>query len=363
MHLIHAWLKRQLSNPQIVILIAILLTCFVIIFGLGRMLVPFFAGIIIAYLLDGIIRPVTRRGIPRIGAVSTVFLIFMLALIFSFLWLIPMLIKQITQLVQQLPSMIAEIQNLLMQLPEKYPKLISNEQINEIIIGIRQELTTWGQKILTTSASSVVGFITIIVYLIIVPILVFFFLKDKDKIIKWFTGFLPKERPLVTNVWNDVNMQIGNYIRGKTFEIIIVWAGSYLIFTILGLQYAMLLSMVVGLSVMIPYVGAAVVTIPVLMVAYFQWGFSSQLLYVLIAYLIIQALDGNVLVPLLFSEVVNIHPVATIASILVFGGLWGFWGVFFAIPLATLIQAILKAWPRQVEVDIESSQMVKKTTE
>jgi putative permease len=63
------------------------------------------------------------------------------------------------------------------------------------------------------------------------------------------------------------------------------------------------------------------------------------------AYLVIQALDGNVLVPLLFSEVVNLHPIAIIVAILVFGGLWGFWGVFFAIPLATLVQAVLKAWP------------------
>jgi putative permease len=59
-------------------------------------------------------------------------------------------------------------------------------------------------------------------------------------------------------------------------------------------------------------------------------------------------LDGNVLVPLMFSEAVNLHPVAIIVAILVFGGLWGFWGVFFAIPLATLVQAVLNAWPRNV---------------
>lgn len=351
MHLISAWFKRQFSNPQVVILIAILLTGFLIIFGFGSMLLPFFASIVIAYILDGIVRSIARRGVPRIGAVIAVFLFFMFALVFSLVWLVPLLIKQVTQLFQQLPSMIAETQSLLLQLPERYPKLVSTEQINEILAGVRQELTSWGHKVLTTSVSSVVGLITIIVYLILVPLLVFFFLKDKDKIIQWFTGFLPKERPLVTHVWNDVNLQIGNYIRGKTIEILIVWAVSYTVFSLLGLQYAILLSMVVGISVIIPYIGAAVATIPVLMVAYFQWGFTPPFLWVLIAYLIIQALDGNVLVPLLFSEVVNIHPVATIASILVFGGLWGFWGVFFAIPLATLIQAILKAWPRQSQVE------------
>ena len=66
---------------------------------------------------------------------------------------------------------------------------------------------------------------------------------------------------------------------------------------------------------------------------------------VVVAYLVIQALDGNVLVPLLFGEVVSLHPIAIIVAILVFGGLWGFWGVFFAIPLATLVNAVIRAWP------------------
>jgi len=97
--------------------------------------------------------------------------------------------------------------------------------------------------------------------------------------------------------------------------------------------------------VLVPYVGATVVTIPVLLVAYVQWNWGNEFLYLTTVFLIIQALDGYVLVPLLFSEVVNLHPVAIIVAILFFGGIWGFWGVFFAIPLATLVQAVMVAWP------------------
>jgi len=121
---------------------------------------------------------------------------------------------------------------------------------------------------------------------------------------------------------------------------------SYAAFYTLGLNYSMLLGLVVGLSVIVPYIGASVVTVPVLLIAWFQWGWTSQFAWVAGAYFVIQALDGIVLVPLLFSEVVDLHPVGIIVAILVFGGLWGFWGVFFAIPLATLVQAILSAWPR-----------------
>jgi putative permease len=125
----------------------------------------------------------------------------------------------------------------------------------------------------------------------------------------------------------------------------IVGVVTYTTFLFFDMQFALLLGVLNGLSVLIPYIGATVVTFPIALVAIFQFGFGPDLAWVMGAYLLIQALDGNVLVPLLFSEVVNLHPIAIIVSILLFGGLWGFWGVFFAIPLATLVQAVLKAWP------------------
>ena len=176
--------------------------------------------------------------------------------------------------------------------------------------------------------------------------LVFFILKDKDQLIEWFKSYLPAERHLVSLVWADVEAQIANYVRGKAGEIVIVGAVSYITFISLGLQYSALLATMVGFSVLIPYIGAAVITVPIALVAYFQWGWGWSFGQVMIAYAIIQALDGNVLVPLLFSEALNLHPVAIIVAILVFGGMWGFWGIFFAIPLATVVQAVLKAWPR-----------------
>ncbi|MFT5482460.1 MAG: putative permease, partial [Halieaceae bacterium] len=123
--------------------------------------------------------------------------------------------------------------------------------------------------------------------------------------------------------------------------------------TWMGLNYAALLALLVGVSVVIPYIGATVVTIPVALIALVQWGISPEFLTLLFVYLVIQALDGNVLVPLLFSEAVDLHPVAIIFAVVLFGGLWGLWGVFFAIPLATLVKAVLDAWPKQ-EASLET---------
>src|SRR5690606_38694530 len=130
----------------------------------------------------------------------------------------------------------------------------------------------------------------------------------------------------------------------------IIWGMSYALFAVLDLQYAVLLSFLVGVSVIIPYVGAVIVTIPIEIVGYFQWGFGSEWMWLMGLYFVIQALDANVVVPILFSEVVDLHPIAIIIAVLFFGGIWGVWGVFFAIPLATLVQAVIKAWPSPAEV-------------
>ena len=120
-------------------------------------------------------------------------------------------------------------------------------------------------------------------------------------------------------------------------------------------QVQVLLSALVGFSVLVPYLGALAMTVPIAIVAYAQWGFEAQTVWVLIAYTVLQVIDGNILVPILFSEAVNLHPVAIIAAVLFFGGVWGFWGVFFAIPLATVVHAVINAWPRERarEVDVE----------
>jgi putative permease len=350
MRLITEWFKRTFSDPQIVFLTLILSIGFAIILTMGDMLAPVLASAVIAYLLEGLVVVLEDRGMPRPLAATIVFFAFVLFLVLVLFGLLPLLSRQVTELEQQLPNMIAEGEKALIALPERFPEVVSLKQAEEMLDAVRREIASYGQEVLSMSVSSVVGVLTILVYLVLMPMLVFFFLKDKDIIMNWFGGFMPGERGLADAVWREVDRQIANYVRGKFWEIVIVWAATLLAFSFFGLQYAMLLSVLVGLSVVVPYVGATVVTFPVVMVAWFQWGWGPDFIWVTVSYLVIQALDGNVLVPLLFGEVVNLHPIAIIVSILVFGGLWGFWGVFFAIPLATLVNAILRAWPSRRSV-------------
>jgi putative permease len=349
MELLKDWFRRSFSDPQVVILGLVLVIGFAIIVGLGKWLAPMFASIVIAYLLEAVVSRLEKTGMPRLPAVIIVFLLFITVLLFLTFGLVPIVIRQLTALVQQFPNYIAQGQEMLKQLPQAYPQLISEDQIQIIITQLGQEMAVWGQQALSWSLASVASVIGLVVYLVLVPVLVFFLLKDKSLMVDWIANYLPKERTLVNRVWTESEAQIANYVRGKVTEIVIVGSVTYITFIILDLDYSALLATLVGFSVLVPYIGAAVATIPIALIAFFQFGWGWDFGQVIIAYAIIQALDGNLLVPLLFSEVVNLHPVAIILAILVFGGIWGFWGIFFAIPLATLVKAVLNAWPRQQE--------------
>ena len=344
------WIQRYFSDEEAVVLAVLLVLAFTAVLTLGGMLAPVLAGMVLAYLMQGLVVTLERLRMPGGVAVGLVFALFMGVLMVFIVVVVPLLWHQLITLFNELPGMLAKWQSLLLLLPERYPHLVSDEQVLRAIEVARGEIGNFGQWALTFSLSSLPLLVNIMIYLVLVPILVFFFLKDREMIGEWVRGYLPRERALITRVAHEMNRQIANYIRGKGIEIVICGGVTYIAFIALGLNYAALLALLVGLSVVVPYVGAVVVTVPVLLIALFQWGWSDQFIYLMAVYGIIQTLDGNVLVPLLFSEAVSLHPVAIICAVLLFGGLWGFWGIFFAIPLATLFKAVLDAWPREQQV-------------
>ncbi len=351
LNVLKGWLHSYLSDQEAVVLLTILILGFVIVLTMGTMLAPALAALVFSFLMQGLVGWLESRRLAHIWAVNVVFAGFLAILLLMIFVVFPLVWEQVTHLLNAMPGMVRQGQSLLVSLPQLYPGFVSEHQVALLVTAINRHIADIGQWALSFSLSKLPGFFALLVYLVLVPILVFFFLKDKDVLLKWMTGVLPRRRRLIDQVANEMNQQIANYIRGKAIEIAIVGSVSYVLFALLGLSYSALLAVTVGFSVVVPYIGATVVTIPVALIGFFQWGVGDQFLVLMVGYAIIQALDGNVLVPLLFSEAVNLHPVAIILAVLVFGGVWGFWGVFFAIPLATLLKAVMNAWPAVVEVN------------
>lgn len=341
-----SWYNRRFTDPQAMGLAAILLFGFVSIYFFSDLIAPLLVAIVLAYLLEWPVRLLNEKlKCPRLVATMLVLGCFISLVFVVVLVLIPNLWAQLANLLSDLPHMFNRFNEWLLSLPERYPELIDAQTVESIFGTVKEKILSLGESALKLSLASIMNLVTLGIYAFLVPLMVFFLLKDKRQLIDGVSRFLPRNRTLASKVWVEMQQQIANYIRGKLVEILVVTAVTYAIFLTFGLNYPLLLAVAVGFSVLVPYIGAVLITIPVVLVAIFQFGDTHTFWYILIAFVVSQLLDGNLLVPFLFSEVVNLHPLIIIIAVLIFGGLWGFWGVFFAIPLATLVKAVVNAWP------------------
>ena len=341
--------KKIFSNEETIIFSFALLIFFIVISFFGSVLTPFIISIIVAYLLVGMQKKIQSYNISEKVSLVITFSIFIVTGATLVIWLVPLLYSQLQAFVLDVPNLINNFRDFISELPSKFPDLVSSDQITIFFQAVSEEISALAQNIVKTSISSIQSAITVLLYIILFPILVYFFLFDRKNIIDGCLKVIPGRRKMFTSIWAEMDIQLSNYVRGKTIEIFIVGIAAAIIFSSLGLRYSALLSVLVGLSVIIPYVGAFLVTIPVVVVGLIQFGLGTQFTILISLYLLLQALDGNLLVPIIFSETVKLHPVIIILAVFIFGSMFGFWGVFFSIPIATFIKAVWNAWPSSLQ--------------
>jgi putative permease len=337
------FIKRFFSNEESIYFAILIIFSFLFIILFGNVLLPVIISVVIAFLLNGLLRTLLKMQISQRVALPVTLVIFF-GFYLSLFTALPSLGTQINNLLQNLPSIVSSFQSTLVEMNNYFSK----EDIDLIFANLSNQINSLLSSALGQLAGTISLMFNAILYAIMIPLMVFFFLKDKDDLLPIAGSILPKENGFMQSVFSEMNDQLFNYVTGKFLEMIIVASFSYALFAILGLPYAVLIAILVGLSVIIPIFGAILVTIPVVLIGLYEWGLTENFYWLLSLYLLIQVLDGNVLVPILFSNRNNLHPVVIIISVLFFGGIWGFCGLFFAIPLATFIKAIINSWPEPV---------------
>jgi putative permease len=338
-------LKKIFSNEETIIFSFALFLFFIIISFFGSVLTPFIISIVVAYLLVGMQKKIQSYNINENLSLAITFSIFIITGAALVIWLVPLLYTQLQAFILDVPDLINNFREFISELPSKFPDLVSTDQITIFFQAVSEEITAIAQNIVKTSISSIQSAITVLLYIILFPILVYFFLFDRKNIIEGFLKILPGDRVMLTKVWAEMDVQLSNYVRGKVLEIFIVGVAAAILFASFGLNYSALLAVLVGISALIPYVGAFAVTIPLVIIALLQFGLGTEFYLLIGLYLLLQFLDGYLLVPIIFSEAVELHPILIILAVFIFGSLFGFWGVFFSIPLATFIKAVWNAWP------------------
>jgi putative permease len=336
-------LYRQYSTAEYRVFFSVMLIIVAVLSLWTDVLMPVLVALTLAYLLEKPVQWLVRLRLQRSIAVSLMLTLLILALVLVTLALLPVITQQSQTLVSESPQILSRARHYLQGLPQMIPGVITESQIQNFILKIESSMLVMADAVIATSWSGVTGLARILVFFILVPMMVLFMLNDKQFLLKQITEILPAERRILRQWWQELNGQIMGYIRGKLLELFLVGAATYVLFVFFDLQYALLLALLVGCSVLIPYIGIFVVTVPVVLVAFSQFGATPATGYLLLAYAIIQAIDAYILVPLLFAEVVDLHPLYIIIAVLFFGGVLGFWGIFFAIPLASMVKATYHA--------------------
>jgi len=346
------WFRRYFSSAEAIGIVSLLLFSVVILKTMGNVVAPVLASVIIVYMLTVVVKKLESWHCPHLLAVILVFTLFIGTVLLALLWLLPLLWDELSTLFAAVPGMLQRGQKLLLELQQHYPlvaAMVSPDRIQEFISNLGLHFAGLSQLIWNFSLASLNGVMSIVVYLVLVPLLVFFLLKDGAVINNWVASFLPHQRMTLRIIWREINYKIGSYIKGKILEMLIVFLVAAIAFALIGLPYAILLGTLVGLSVLVPYIGVVIVTIPIVIVALLEWGWSSQFLYLMMVYVAIIVIDANILVPMLFAGAMNLHPIAIILAVLIFGSLGGFWGIFFAIPLVALGHVLVEFWPQAKE--------------
>jgi len=268
------WYQRKFSDPDSAMLLLLLVVASLILMFWGGMLAPVLVAVVLAYLLDWPANRLEKLGLKRALSSTLVLLAFVGLLAVAMLALVPIVWQQTLNLANEMPDIWKQAHVWFMELPRLYPEFVKGEQIEKMLTGVDERVVVLGEQVLSASFSSLFGVAAILIYLILVPIMVFFMLKDRQLLLGHVAELLPRERRLIKQVGQEMNIQILNYIRGKVIEIIIVGSVSAVTFALMDLRYSLLLGVLVGLSVLVPYIGAAVVTIPIAAVALFQWGIT-----------------------------------------------------------------------------------------
>ena len=341
--LLNKFIKRFFSNEESVYFAILLIFSFFFIILFGNVLLPVIISIVIAFLLNGFMTTLIKYNMSQKLSLSITLIVFF-GFYLSLFMALPSIGTEINNLLQNLPIIVSSFQQNLIEMNNYF----SEEEIDQIFANLSNQISVLLSSALGQLAGTVSLMFNAILYAIMIPLMVFFFLKDKSILLPIASIILPKENGFMQSVFAEMNDQLFNYVTGKFIEMLLVASASYILFVFLGLPYAVLIAILVGLSVIIPIFGAILVTIPVVLIGLYEWGLSENFYWLLGFYLLIQILDGNVLVPILFSTRNNLHPVVIIIAVLFFGGIWGFWGLFFAIPLATFVKAIINSWPEPI---------------
>ncbi|MGX9145536.1 AI-2E family transporter [Mesorhizobium sp. 128a] len=324
---------------------AVFLALFLYIFS--SILLPFVAGMVLAYFLDPVADRLQRLGLSRLMATVVILIAFIILLVLAFVILIPVLATQMADFASKLPEYLTRLQSLITSFDPKWLEQKFGVNANGLRDGLNSLLTS-GFGLLSTVFTSIwssgVALVSVVSLFVVTPVVAFYMLLDWDRMVAVVDSWVPRDYVgTVRAIFRDINTATAGFVRGQGTLCLVLGAMYATGLTLTGLNFAILIGLFAGLISFIPYVGSLTGLVLAVGVAFVQfWPDWTMIVAVAVVFFIGQFIEGNILQPRLVGKSVGLHPVWLMFALFAFGALFGFVGLLIAVPASAAVAVLVR---------------------
>jgi predicted PurR-regulated permease PerM len=310
-------------------------------------LLPFVAGMVLAYFLDPVADRLERLGLSRVMATVVILFAFIIVLVLAFVILIPVLASQMADFAGKLPDYLTRLQNLITSFDPQWLKERFGVDPASLRDGLNSLLTS-GFGLLTTVFESIwnsgKALVSVVSLFVVTPVVAFYMLLDWDRMVAVVDSWVPRDHvKTVRQIATDINTATAGFVRGQGTLCLVLGAMYAIGLTLTGLNFAILIGLFAGLISFIPYVGSLTGLVLAVGVAFVQfWPDWQMVVAVAAVFFVGQFIEGNILSPKLVGKSVGLHPVWLMFALFAFGALFGFVGLLVAVPAAAAIAVLVR---------------------
>ncbi len=310
-------------------------------------LLPFIAGMALAYFLDPVADKLESMGTSRMLATVIILIAFILLFVIFLMVLVPILANQITGFLDRLPELVGKLQELIAStdidwLRDRFG--VDSQSLQDNINGLMKEGASWVSTVLGKIWSSGKSLVDVISLLIVTPVVAFYLLYDWDNMVERIDSWLPHDhRDTIRTVFTDINSAVAGFVRGQGTVCLILGLFYGVSLTVIGLNFGLLIGLFAGLISFIPFVGSIIGFLLSVGVALVQfWPEWIPVALCAATFFMGQFMEGNILQPKLVGEKVGLHPVWLMFALFAFGSLLGFTGMLIAVPAAAAVGVVIR---------------------
>jgi len=310
-------------------------------------LLPFIAGMVLAYFLDPVADWLERKGLSRMWATTIILVAFILVFIIFLMILVPVLANQISGFLDRLPELVGKLQALIASTDIEWLRDrigVDGKSLQDNINGLMKEGAGWVSTVLQKVWGTGKSLVDVLSLLVVTPVVAFYLLYDWDNMVKRVDSWLPHDhRDTIRSVFSDIDRAVAGFVRGQGTVCLILGLFYGVSLTVIGLNFGLLIGLFAGLISFIPFVGSIIGFLLSVGVALVQfWPEYFPIALCAATFFMGQFMEGNILQPKLVGEKVGLHPVWLMFALFAFGSLFGFTGMLIAVPAAAAVGVIIR---------------------